>query len=136
MGVPVKIDPDNEMNVALDFSTGSSNGQTTAGSHVHPDEQGIKNEIQQLQKDNEEISNTGRSARAIVKKYTWLGVNVNGQNPYVELEIEVLPENTFSFSASTKGVIAETSVPRYQPGQEIFVKYDFYDNSKVVIDHS
>jgi len=54
----------------------------------------------------------------------------------VELELEVLPENAASFSGKAKGVIAEASVPKYQPGQEIFVKYDLYDNSRVVIDHS
>ena len=33
-----------------------------------------------------------------------------------------------SFSGKTKGVIAEASIPKYQPGQEIYVKYDLYDN--------
>lgn len=79
---------------------------------------------------------TGRPARVIIKKYTWLGANVNGNNPYVELELEVLPENSSSFSSKARGVIAEASVPKYQPGKEIFVKYDLYDKSKVVIDHS
>jgi hypothetical protein len=61
---------------------------------------------------------------------------VNGNNPYAELELEVLPDLSPAFSAKTKGVIAETSIPKYQPGQEIFVKYDLYDSNKVVIDHS
>jgi len=89
-----------------------------------------------FQKDNETISLSGRPARAIIKKYTWLGAYVNGNNPYVELELEVLPENAVAFGGKAKGVIAEASVSKYQPGHEVFVKYDLYDNSKVVIDHS
>jgi hypothetical protein len=133
MEVPVKIDPKNELNVVLDFTAGQSSVATTFS---QPNETILKAELEQMQKDNDAIKLSGRSARAIVKKYTWLGAYVNGNNPYVELEVEVLPENTSSFSGRTKGVIAEASVPKFQPGQEIFVKYDYYDNSKVVIDHS
>lgn len=133
MEVPVKIDPKNEQNVVLDFSTNQTYPTT---SFSQPNETVLKAELEQMQKENDAIKLSGRSARAIVKKYTWLGAYVNGNNPYVELEVEVLPENTSSFSSKTKGVIAEASVPKFQPGQEIFVKYDYYDNSKVVIDHS
>ena len=134
MEVPVKIDPKNEQNVVIDFS---SSVQATPGvSFSQPNEAALKSELEQMQKDNEAISLSGRPARAIIKKYTWLGANVNGNNPYVELELEVLPENAASFSGNAKAVIAEASVPKYQPGKEIFVKYDFYNNSKVVIDHS
>ncbi|OSZ81110.1 hypothetical protein CAP36_07695 [Chitinophagaceae bacterium IBVUCB2] len=132
MELPVKIDPKNEMNVVIDFGSAQQTN-TTAG---QPNEISLKAELEQMQKDNETITASGREARAIVKKYTWLGVNVNGNNPYVELEVEVLPNNSVSFSGKTKGVIAETSVNKYQPGNEIFVKYDYYDNSKIAIHHS
>ena len=134
MEVPVKIDPKNEMNVVLDFSGSSSASSATAFSQ--PNEAALRAELEQLQKDNEAIGASGRPARAIIKKYTWLGVNVNGNNPYVELEMEVLPDGLPSFPGKAKGVIAEASVPKYQPGQEIFVKYDLYDNAKLCIDHS
>lgn len=132
MELPVKIDPKNEMNVVIDFG-GAQQTNTTA---AQPNETALKAELEQMQKDNETIAASGREARAIVKKYTWLGVNVNGNNPYVELEVEVLPNNSVSFSGKTKCVIAETSVNKYQPGNEIFVKYDYYDNSKIAIHHS
>lgn len=54
----------------------------------------------------------------------------------MELELEVLPANSFSFGGKARGVIAQSSVHKYQPGNEIQVKYDIYDNSKVAIDHS
>ncbi len=132
MEVAVKIDPKNEQNVVIDFSDNT----TTTSSFAQPNEPVIQAEILKMQEENQALLLTGKPARAIIKKYTWLGVNVNGNNPYAELEIEVLPEHSSSFSAKTKGVIAEASVPKYQPGKEIFVKYDLYDNSKVVIDHS
>ncbi len=134
MELPVKIDPKNEMNVVIDFTGGTSSSSATTFNQ--PNETTIKAELEQLQKENDSISQSGKPARAIIKKYTWLGINVNGNNPYVEIELEVLPDNYPSFPGKAKGVIAQASIPKYQPGCEIFVKYDLYDNSKVVIEHS
>ena len=138
MEVAVKIDPKNEKNVVLDYGnadTTSSNslGNNSYSSSVAAD---LTNELQKLQQENDALKLSGRSARAIVKKYTWLGTYVNGNNPYVELEMEVLPDASPAFSGKAKGVIAETSVEKFQPGMEIFVKYDLYDNSRITIDHS
>lgn len=132
MEVPVKIDPRNEQNVVIDFSSSTA----ASNSISSPNTEVMKAELEQLQKDNEALLASGRPARAIVKKYTWLGAYVNGNNPYVELEVEVLPENTSSFSGKARGVIGEAGVSKFQPGEEIFVKYDLYDNSRVVIEHS
>ncbi len=137
MEVPVKIDPKNDQNVVIDFSGArsvtASGGGTTA---QQPNAAAMQAELEQLQKDNNAIAASGRPAKAIIKKYTWLGAYVNGNNPYAELEVEVLPDNASAFSAKTRGVISEASVNKFQPGCEVFVKYDMYDNSKVVIDHS
>ena len=135
MQIPVKIDPNNEKNVVPDFA-GKVSPTGATNFLAQPNADTMKAELEQLQKEQEAIRVSGRPARAIIKSYTWRGVNVNGNNPYVEIEMEVLPQTGSSFSAKTKGVIAETSVPKYQPGKEIFVKYDLYDNSKVVIDHA
>ena len=135
MELPVKIDPKNEMNVVIDFN--GSQAPTTEG--IPPagvDMLLLKADLEQMQKENETILVSGKPARAIIKKITLLGVNVNGNNPYVELELEVLPDNYPSFPGKAKGVIAEASLPKYQPGCTIFVKYDLYDNGKVVVVHS
>jgi hypothetical protein len=136
MEVPVKIDSKNEMNVVIDFS--GTQAASVAGRSIYSqaDIGNLKSELEEMQKEQEAIRVSGKPARAIVKKYTWLGININGNNPYAELELEVLPDLSPSFSAKTRGVIAEASVPKYQPGEEIFVKYDLYDNSKIAIDHS
>jgi hypothetical protein len=135
MQIPVKIDPNNEKNVVPDFAgkispTGATNYLAQPNADV------MKEELEQLQKENNVILVSGKPARAIIKKLTPLGVNVNGNNPYVELDLEVLPDIMPSFSGKAKGVIAEASLPKYQPGCTVFVKYDLYDNSKVVIDHA
>ena len=133
MTVPVKIDPKNEMNVVLDFS-GSAQPTVSATAIANPDL--LKAELLQMQKENDSILLSGKPARAIIKKITMLGANINGNNPYVELELEVLPDFMPAFSGKAKGVIAEASLPKYQPGCTIQVKYDLYDNSKVVVEHS
>lgn len=131
MEIPVKIDPKNEKNVVIDTS-----GAAAAGPTANVNETALKAELENMQQTNDAIRLSGRPARAIIKTYTWLGAYVNGNNPYAELEVEVLPENSSSFSAKIRGVIAEASLPKYQPGKEIYVKYDLYDNSRVTIDHS
>jgi hypothetical protein len=133
MEVPVRIDPKNELIVALDFTQQAAGAPSQFPSS---DTGFLKADLEKMQEENKAIALSGRPARAIIKKYTWLGAYVNGNNPYSELELEVLPDNAPSFSSKAKGVIAEASVHKYQPGQEIFVKYDLYDNNRAVIDHS
>jgi hypothetical protein len=133
MELPVKIDPKNEKNVVIDFTGGN---QTASAVIPHTNPEVMKAELEQMQKDNEAILVSGKPARAIIKKLTLLGVNVNGNNPYVELELEVLPDNYPSFPGKAKGVIGEAALSKYQPGCTVFVKYDLYDNSKVVVEHS
>lgn len=134
MELPVKIDPKNEMNVVIDFTAGNQSTASTVAALPNPE--AMKAELEQMQKDNDAILVSGKPARAIIKKVTLLGVNVNGNNPYVELELEVLPDNYPSFPGKAKGVIGESALSKYQPGCTVFVKYDLYDNSKVVVEHS
>ena len=139
MTIPVKIDPKNENNVVVDGSGDMQTGQTkskifpqTSGVGV----EGLNQQLMQDQQANEVIRLTGRAARAIVRSYTWLGMNINGNNPYVELEVEVLPDGGLAFTARVKGAVMESAVAKYQPGQEIFVRYDPADTTKVTIDYS
>lgn len=135
MEVPVKIDPKNEMNVIIDMNASSNKkSQQSSGQIMQTDTAALQAELEKMQLENEALKVSGRRARAIIKQYNWLGAYVNGNNPYVELEVEVLPETSASFSSKLRGVIAATSVEKYQPGKEIYVKYDLYDNSKAVID--
>ncbi|MGB4845823.1 MAG: hypothetical protein WBP16_15265 [Ferruginibacter sp.] len=134
MTIPVLVDPEDENKLVIDFEGKfESNSRSSLSS---AEESRLKDELMKLQQHNDALSISGKSARAIVKKYTWLGVNINGNNPYAELKIEVMPDDAPAFGATVKGAIKEESVPKYQPGEEIFVKYDRYDLKKVAIDHS
>ena len=139
MLVPVKIDPNNEKNVIIDHSgsTQKTNTQQKFASAISmPQADAVKEELMKMQQEGDMLRITGRSARAIVKKYTWLAVYVNGNNPYAEMELEVLPDDAPAFQCTTKGAISEQSIAKYQPGQEIYVKYDPMDKTKVALDHS
>lgn len=141
MVVPVKIDPKNEQNVVIDYSDDSAQvgaSRSGGGTNMYSDTQikSMEDQMMKYQKEGEMILLTGKGARAIIKKYAWLGIYVNGNNPYSEITMEVLPDGEPPFEASAKGAISEQSVAKYQPGQEIYVKYDVNDKSKVVLDHS
>ena len=93
-------------------------------------------QLEEMEAENNRIKAIGIYSKAIVTKYTAMGVNVNGNNPLVTLEIQVLPDDEPAFGATVKGVIKQTSVQLFKPGEEIFVKYDPYDKTKVSIEHS
>ncbi len=136
--VPVRIDPNNDRNVVIDFTgandSADMNQQTTTVNSQ--DTTLLQTNIQAVDAENQSILFSGVPARAIVKKNTWLGIYVNGNNPYVELELEILPETAPAFGGKARGVISEAAVSKFQPGCEIHVKYDRYDNSRVAVDHS
>ena len=142
----VKIDPNDKDSIAFDYgeeavSSTSNTEQFNTDKVIVGPWAGLSSEeaqkkLYEIDFKNKEILSYGVSSRAIVSKYTWLGIYVNGQNPAVELEIEVLPTDRSSFKAVIYGVILETSVSKYQAGEEIFVKYDPNITSKVAIEHS
>lgn len=133
MTVPVKIDLNNKNKIAIDLSSSSSTGFSQTPMY---DQKTAEAMILKVDAMNKEILAMGESARAVVSKYTPSGINVNGYNPFVTLEIEVLPESRPAFKASVQGTIMESSVHEFQPGEEIWVKYDPKDSKRVAILHS
>jgi hypothetical protein len=96
-------------------------------------------ELLKIDSLNKQIRSYGVSSKAVVltyNSYKNLNIKVNGNNPAITLEIEVLPDDKPSFKATVSGVIMETSIPKFQPGKIIYVKYDPTDLTKVTIDHS
>ncbi len=134
MTVPVKIDPENEKIMVIDL-TGE---HPIAEESVFPEakKRALQAEMEKLDAELQSIRLTGKSARAIIKNYQWLGVYVNGNNPYAELELEVLPDDEPAFQGTVRGTIMEESVAKYQPGKIIFVKYDPADHKRISLDHS
>lgn len=143
--IPVLIDPDNKDMISIDYEGkgGASGGfgntnpdKVLTGPWAGMSKQDAERKLFDIDARNKEIFSYGTSCRAIVTKYTWLGIYVNGQNPAVEIEVQVLPSDRPAFQATMVGVIMEQSVPKYQVGEEIFVKYDTNNTSKVTIEHS
>lgn len=134
MIIPILIDPNDDNKVVIDFNGSRQNNSKVGLSSI--EESQIKDQLLKDQQEGDIIRLTGKSARAIVKKYSWLGININGNNPYAEIEIEVMPDDAPAFAAKVKGAIKEESVSKYQPGEEIFVKYDINDLKKITLDHS
>ena len=133
MTVRLLIDPNDETKMILDTKNASANSTDFSFDNINVS--ALQTEMLTTQREGETILITGKPARAIIKKYTWLGIYLNGNNPYAELQIEVLPDNEPAFEAKVKTAIAAQSVSKYQPGQEIQVKYDMLDKSKVAVVH-
>lgn len=140
--IPVLIDLNDKNLISIDYSGGSSAAQTTDVSSVptgpwtgiSKEEAGKK--LAENEEKNNKLLSSGKSSRAIVIKYTWLGIYVNGQNPAVQLELEILPDDRPAFKGTAIGVIKDTSVPKFQVGEEIFIKYNPENPSEVTIEHS
>ncbi len=90
----------------------------------------------EIDAQNKALLANGIESKAIVKKYNDLGIFVNGNNPLVELELEVTPADKPKFFAIAKAPILETSINKYKEGNEISVKYDPNDLTKVTLFHS
>jgi len=139
--IPVLIDPNNKNLVSLDYRENNLSAFQNTNTVVTGPWSGISAEEAQrrlieLDNKNKEILSVGKSCRAIVTKYTWLGIYVNGNNPAVELNVEVLPDDRPAFRAAVYGVIKVENTGKFQVGEEIYVKYDQNDINRVTIEHS
>ncbi len=142
----VIVDPNDKNLIELNSDGGSSNGggNTTAAQNTVPTGpwQGMSadeadRKLLELNTQNVALMSSGEPGKAIVLKYTWMGIYVGPENNQVaQLDLEVLPQSGSSFKAQTIGVIKASSVSRYQPGCEVYVAYDRNDNSKVTVTHS
>ena len=100
------------------------------------DEDSAKKMLLEIDAQNKALLANGIESKAVVKKYNDLGIFVNGNNPLVELELEVTPADKPKFFAIAKAPILETSINKYKEGNEISVKYDPNDLTKVTLFHS
>lgn len=130
MVLGVKVHPKKENKIAI-TSIGGADTNFSGGSTMSKEE--AERIVQEMDEANKMLMSYGQSASAIITDYRELGINVNGDNPAVELGVKVIPDDGSPFNAKTRGVIQRDAITRYQPGDEITVKYDPSDNSKVVI---
>ncbi|MCB0721685.1 MAG: hypothetical protein KDC42_05205 [Ignavibacteriae bacterium] len=132
MVLGIKVHPTKPEKIAItSIGGGAGAGGYTGGSTMSKDE--AERIVKEIDEFNKLIESYGQRASAIITSYNELGINVNGDNPAVKLGLKVIPDDGGSFNAETRGVILRSSIPKYQPGREINVKFDPSDNSKVVI---
>lgn len=139
MTCTVRYDPNDTSKVAIESLGGSSSSygdSTQNGGYSQQQVQAIQDELMKQDQLNQQILSYGTPAKAVILSYQDMNIKVNGNNPAVTLTIEVKPDGAPSFNATVKGVIKDTSVPKYQPGHEVYVKYDPNDLTKVSMDHS
>jgi hypothetical protein len=136
MVLPVKYDPNDTSKIAIDFSGNSSAGASNESSPNSEDTAQLEDMLLKMDAANKQLMAYGEEAKAIVKKYIPMGINVNGEDPAVTLELKVLPYSGEPFNATAKCVIIGTRVTKFQPGCEIYVKFDPNDISKVTVTHS
>jgi len=156
MILTVKVDLDNKNLVAIDNSGGDSSGyaggyssgstgfgaaaaeptSVPTGPWAGMSAAEANQKLVTMNEQNVTLMSYGTEAKAIIRRYTWLGIYVNGQNPAVQLDIEVLPDSGSPFEGTAFGVVQAASIPKYQPGCQVYVKYDPNDTSKITMFHS
>ena len=130
----VKYDPAQPTSVAI-VSVISGSGAGSGPGLMN--RQQAEQLLSRYQAENERILSSGVSAPAKILQYMPMGVNVNGNNPAVNLIVEVQPVAVASFTAQAHGnVIAEASVHKFQPGQMVTVRYNPEDLSEVALERS
>jgi hypothetical protein len=137
MPVSVSYDPSNPKKIhitAMNALAIPQYGMPVSQAQMDPAE--MQRKIAQIDAENESLLVRGQSAQAEITRYTDWNVKVNGENPAVTLQLRVMPVGKPVFMAEASGLISVTSVPKYQPGKTIWVKYDPNNLTKVSIDHS
>lgn len=136
----VKYDPAQPTSVAIvSVITGTGAGMTggaTGGTGLMNAQQ-AEQLLTRYEAENERLLTAGVSAPAKILQYMPMGVNVNGNNPAVNLIVEVQPPGAAPFTAEAHGnVISEASVYKFQPGQMVTVRYNPDDLTEIALERS
>ena len=132
MTIPVMIDPEDREQVAVGRPEGGDTVMMESGAdseEAHRAEQMLI----RIDEENKKILTTGQQARAKVLQAHDMGIRVNGPNPAMQFVLEVQHPGGEPFQAEATGVVYEGSVPKFQPGKTIYVKYDPNDLTRVSI---
>jgi hypothetical protein len=139
MVVPVMVDPKNPKKIALIPISEVKPAPPSPEEKLVPSKvegKKIEEMIKKIELASQEILEKGEPDPALILKSWETGINVNGENPLMGFMLEVRPANRLIFTAEAKAVVGKASVPKYQAGRIIYVKFDSQDTSKVSIDHS
>lgn len=79
------------------------------------------------------ILKDGESAKAKILQAQHTGGIVNGINYGISFVLEVQPKNKKFYQATARAMVPAVSLPKYQPGTVVQVKFDPANPSKVII---
>jgi hypothetical protein len=79
------------------------------------------------------ILKDGESAKAKIIQAQHTGGIVNGVNYGISFVLEVQPKNKKSYQATARAMVPAVSLPKYQPGTVVQVKFNPANPSRVII---
>ena len=136
----VRYDPDNKKTVAIEsinesFDDSNSSYSTSSFFPGKTSSQ-IQDMIFNINIENKRLINSGVECKATVKSIVNTDVTIFGAKSLNSLTLEVCPENLPAFEAKCLGIIPPASIQKYQPGKQIFVKYDPADLNRITLSHT
>ena len=134
--IPVMVNPADPSQVAIGGNEDGELGNLATTTSKEEQEKQIAEMLERNEKQMDEILDKGTEAQAVILKAFELGINIIDTGPVMQFLLEIKPEEGNAFQAVTMGVIAEASVPKFQAGKTIVVKYDPDDISRVALFHS
>lgn len=137
--VHVKFDPRNPQEMTLVEGTPTLGRYQTDGRPEAPaarDVAAVQASVEAMAAEDRRITALGVEAPALVRRMTVTEVTVNGDNPLVELTVQVQPADGQTYTAETKAAVVRTSLHKFEPGRIIQVKFDPADRTKVTVLHS
>jgi len=135
--IPVKIDPQDQTKIAVDLNAGlSAAAFAPIGAPYGAAQQQAMQMVQQLDARNRDLSVRGELAQAKILRAQPSGININGGNPLMNLEVEVYPTTRPPFQAQTQAAVGAQALEKFQPGKMVWIKFDPNDTTQVTIEHS
>jgi hypothetical protein len=128
--VDVMVDTNDPQQVALVEVAGPASPTPTGQAA------GIEQRLLEINAYNERLSRSGEPARATIVKTEPMNTMVNGNNPAMSFILKVHPVGAEPFLAEAAGVIGEQALHKYQPGCDIYVRFEQSDKTRVSMDHS
>ncbi|MEM7035358.1 MAG: hypothetical protein AAF570_00185 [Bacteroidota bacterium] len=120
----VRYDPQRPDHVAVE-----SAGFISEGEMDH-----MRAKLEQIDDFNQTVNQFGTSASAIVLDLEEDGPPINGDIFILRLRVKILAKGRDPFEGRLSGLFREASLPIYQPGKEIYVKFREQGMLEVAVD--
>ena len=96
----------------------------------------IEKSMREIDTESKRIVSVGTECKAIIKSCQFTNIYVAEGYPFNFFELEVLPDNEPAYEATCFAVVSTASTSKFQPGKQVWVKYDPEDKKKVSLSHS